>query len=147
NDIETDLFKKYFVTTANRLGSFKQKHTVIFNELETVTQENEELQASISELESEKKNQHTKINDQNKAVKLLLDKTKDLEKQNEKLKSDNANLITEKINAERTIQQYQKTVQGNNSTISKLETTIKNNKREIERLRNLKWHQKLFGKK
>ena len=147
NDIETELFKKYFVATANRLGSFKKKHTVILNELETVTQENDELQVSISELESDKQNQQTKINDQNKAVKLLLDKTKDLEKQNEKLKSDIANLTTEKINAEKTIQQYQRTVQGNNSTISKLETTIKNNEREIERLRNLKWYQKLFGQK
>jgi chromosome segregation ATPase len=147
NDIETDLFRKYFVTTANRLGSFKQKHTDILNELETITQENEELQVSVSELEREKLNQQTKINDQNKAIKLLLDKTKDLEKQSEKLKSDIATLTTEKASAAKTIQQYQKTVQGNNATISKLETTIKNNEREIERLRNLKWYQKLFGQK
>ena len=147
NDIETDLFRKYFVATANRIGSFRQKHTDTLSELVAKTQENGELQASISELESEKLSQQTKINDQNKAIKLLLDKTKDLEKQSEKLKSDISTLTTEKANAEKTIQQNQKTIQGDKATISKLETTIKNNEREIERLRNLKWYQKLFGQK
>ncbi len=147
NDIETDLFRKYFVTTANRIGSFRQKHTDTLNKLVTKTQENEELQTLNSELEREKLSQQTKINDQNKAVKLLLDKTKELENQEEKLKSEISTLITEKVNAEKTIQQHQKTIQVNMVTISKLETIIKNNEQEIERLRNLKWHQKLFGQK
>ncbi|MFM7856184.1 MAG: AAA family ATPase [Flammeovirgaceae bacterium] len=147
NDIETELFRKYFVATANRLGSFRQKHTVTLSELLAKNQENEELQASISVLESEKLSQETKINDQNKAIKLLLDKTKDLEKRSEKLKSDISNLTTEKAHAEKTLQQNQKTIQEGKATISKLETTIKNNEREIERLRNLKWYQKLFGQK
>ncbi len=147
NDIETDLFRKYFVATANRQGSFRQKHTDTLNELVTKNQENEELQVSISELESENLSQQTKITDQNKAIKLLLDKTKDLEKQCEKLKSDISNLTTERANAETTILRHQKTIQENKATISKLETTINSNEREIERLRNLKWHQKLFGQK
>ncbi len=147
NDIETDLFRKYLVTTANRLGSFRQKYTDALNDLITKTQENEELQLSISDLESEKLSQQTKINDQNNAIKRLLDKTKDLEKQDERLKSEILTLTIEKVNAERTIQQHQITIQGNKETISKVETTIKNNEQEIERLRNLKWQQKLFGKK
>lgn len=147
NDIESDIFRKYFIAAANRLGSYRQKHTDTLNELLTKNQELEELHASISELESEKQSQRTKINDQNKAIKLLLDKTKDLEKQSEKLKSDILTLTTEKANAEKTIQQNQKTIQGDKATISKLETTIKNNEREIERLKNLKWYQKLFGQK
>jgi hypothetical protein len=147
NDIETDLFRKYFVETANRLGSFRQKYTDALNELVAKTQENEELQVSISDLQSEKLSQQTKINDQNNAIKLLLDKTKDLEKQGERLKSEISSLTLEKVNSEKTIEQHQKTIQGNKVTISKLETTIKNNEQEIERLRNLKWHQKLFGQK
>ncbi len=147
NDIETDLFRKYFVTTANRIGSFRQKHTVTLKKLVTKAQENEELQTLNSELEREKLGQQTKINDQNKVVKLLLDKTKELENQEEKLKYEISTLITEKVNAEKTIQQHQKTIQVNMVTISKLETIIKNNEQEIERLRNLKWHQKLFGQK
>jgi len=147
NDIETDLFRKYFVATASKLGSFKQKHTNSLNELLAKTQDNEELKASISDLESEKLSQQTKINDQNKEVKLFLDKTKDLDKQNEKFKSDISTLITEKENAEKKIQQYQKTIQGNKVTISILETSNKSKDKEIERLRNLKWYHKLFGQK
>ncbi len=147
NDIETDLFRKYFIVTANKIASFRQKHTNALNELVTKTQENEELQAWISELKSEKLSQKTKINDQNEAIKLLLEKIRDLEKQSEKLKSDISTLTTEKAYAEKIIQQNQKTIQGNKATISKLETIIKNNEREIERLRNLKWYQKLFGQK
>lgn len=147
NDIETDSFKKYFVATAKRLGSFKQKYPDTLKELETKTTENKELQISISELEKEKINQQIKTNDQNKAVKLLLDKIQDLEKQDEKLKSEILTLTTEKVDAGRTIQQYQKTVQGNKTTISELEITIKKNEMEIERLRNLKWYQKLFGQR
>lgn len=147
NDIETELFRKYFVATANILGSFKQKYTKTLNELKTKTLEIEELQVSTSDLESEKLRQNTKINDQNNAIKLLLHKTKDIEKQGERLKSEISALKIEKVNAENTIQQHQKTIQGNKETISNLELKIINNEQEIERLRNLKWHQKLFGQK
>jgi PIF1-like helicase/UvrD-like helicase C-terminal domain len=133
NDIETDLFRKHFVTIGNRLGSFRQKHTATLNELAIKKQENEKMQVSISELEDEKLSQQTKI--------------KELEKQNEKQKSEISTLTTEKANAEKAIQQQQKTIQGNEANISKLETTIKSNDKEIERLRNLKWYQKLFGQK
>jgi len=139
NDIETDLFRKYFVATANRLGSFRQKYTDTFSELKAKTQENEELQASISELESEKLTQQTKINDQNKTIKLLLDKAKRLD---EALKS----LTTNKANAENLNKQLQKAIQEQEKTISILESAIKYNTKEIERLKNLKWYHKLFGK-
>ena len=147
NDIETESFKKYFIVTASKFASFKEKYSNSLKRLEETTQENISLRNSISDLETETSNQQTKINEQNKAIKLLLDKTKELEKQTVKLNSDISTLATEKASAEKTIQQYQKTVQGNNTTISKLETTIKNNEQEIERLRNLKWYQKLFGQK
>jgi len=117
------------------------------NQLATKNHENEELQVSISELESVKLSHQTKISEQNKAIKLLLDMTKDLEKQNEKLKSDISTLTTEKSISETTIQRLQKTIQKNKATISKLETTINSNEREIERLSNLKWYKKLFGQK
>lgn len=147
NDIETESFKKYFIVTALKLASFKEKYSNSLKRLEETTQENISLGNSISDLESETSNQHTKINEQNKAIKLLLDKTKELEKQTVKLNSDISTLTTKKASAEMTIQQYQKTVQVNNTTISKLERKIKNNEQEIERLRNLKWYQKLFGQK
>lgn len=147
NDIETESFKKYFIVTASKLASFKEKYCNSLKQLEKTTQENISLGNSIADLETEMSNQQTKINEQNKAIKLLLDKTKELEKQGEKLKSEISTLTIEKVNSEKTIQQHQKTIQGNKATISNLETTIKTNEQEIERLRNLKWHQKLFGQK
>jgi chromosome segregation ATPase len=76
----------------------------------------------------------------------LLDKTKDLNKQIERLKSEISVLTAEKANAEKTIQQYQKSVQEGEAAISKLEAIIISNELEIEHLRNLKWYHKLFRK-
>ena len=145
NDIETESFKKYFIITASKLGSFKQKLTIALQELETKSQKNINLENTISDLQTEINSQQTKIKEKNKAIKLLHDKTKELEKHNEKQKAELTKLITEKQNAEKSILQYQKTVQGHKRTISELETTAKQNNQDIERLRNLKWHQKLFG--
>jgi energy-coupling factor transporter ATP-binding protein EcfA2 len=147
NDIETESFKKYFIVTASKLGSFKQKLTIALKELETKSQENINLENTIADIETEKNSQHVKINEQNKAIKLLLDKTKELEKQSEKLKFDIAALTTENASSEKTILQYEKTIHRNNIRFSKLETVIKNNEQEIERLINIKWYQKLFGQK
>lgn len=147
NDIETESFKKYFTVTASRLSSFKQKLSNVLKELEKTIQENVNLENTIADLETEKNSQQARINEQNKAIKLLLDKTEEFEKQNEKQKSEIATLTTEKQNVEKSIQQYQKTVQGHKNTISELEATTKQNEQEIDRLRNLKWHQKLLGQK
>ena len=147
NDINTESLKKYFIVTASKLGSFKQKLTITFKELETKSQENINLENTISELETEKNSHQAKINDQNKAIKLLLDKTKELEKHNEKQKLEFAALTIEKQNGEKSIMQYQKTLQGLKKTNSELEIRAKQNEQEIERLRNLKWHQKLFAQK
>lgn len=140
NDIETESFKKYFITTASKLGSFKQKLTNVLEEFHEKTQEKVNLENTISDLETEKNSQQLKINEQNKAIKLLLDKTKELENQNESQNLEIATLTAEKQNAVKSIQQFQKTIQG-------LEVNLKQNEQEINQLRNLKWHQKLFGKK
>lgn len=147
NDIETESFKKYFIVTASKFALFKVKYSNSLNRLEETNRVNINLRNSIADLETEMSNQQIKINEQNRGIKLLLDKTQELEKQTENLKSEISILATEKSSVEKTIQQYKKTVQGNEATISKLESTIKNNEREIERLRNLKWYQKLLGQK
>lgn len=147
NDIETESFKKYFTVTTSKFGSFKQKLSTSLEVLKTITQENTNFEHTISDLETEKNSLQVKINEQNKAIKLLLDKTKELEKLNEKQKSEIAILTIEKQNAEKSIQQYQETVQRHKQTIVELEASTKQNDQEIDRLRNLKWHQKLIGQK
>ncbi|MEB2774429.1 AAA family ATPase [Algoriphagus sp. D3-2-R+10] len=147
NDIETESFKKYFIVTASKLGSFKQKLTTTLEGLEITNHEKLILENAIEDLETEKNSQQAKMNEQNKAIKLLLDKTKELEKLNEKQKSEMSTLTIEKQNAEKSILQLKKTDQGNKKVISELKATRKQSEQEIERLRNLKWHQKLFGQK
>lgn len=145
NDIETESFKKYFIVTATKLSSFKPKLLNTLEQLEETTNENIRLENSIADLETEKSSQQTKINEQNKAIKLLLDKTKELEKQSEKQESEIDLLIVEKQNAEKSILQYQKTIQEQKTAISEMETISKKNKQEIIRLRNIKWYQKLLS--
>lgn len=147
NDVETESFKKYFIVAASKLGSYKQKLSNTLKKLEVATKENISHKISIAVLETEKSNQQTKINEQNRAIKLVLDKTKELEKLIEKQKSEIATLTIDRLNAEKAIQRYQKVIKGHENVISELETTTKENEREIDRLRNLKWHQKLFGQK
>lgn len=147
NDIETESFKKYFSVTTSKFGSFKQKLSISLEVLKTITEENTNFEHTISDLETEKNSLQVKINEQNKAIKLLFDKTKELEKLNEKQKSEITILTIEKQNAEKSIQQYQETVQRHKQTIVELEASTKQNDQEIDRLRNLKWLQKLIGQK
>jgi hypothetical protein len=165
NDIGTYEFKRYLVVTANKLISFKNRNETLLEIIENKTLENyrlidehveftvdfgykyEELKVTISELEDKKNSLQAKINKQKKESINLHDKTKELEKINEHQKSEIAILTIEKQNAEKSIQQYQKTVQGQKKTIHELEASTKQNEQEIKRLKNLKWHQKLFGQK
>jgi len=105
------------------------------------------LGLTVSELENKIATQQTKINEQNRSIKILLDKTVEFEKFNEKLKSEIITLKKNKLDAEKSMQQQQKTIQDQKKSISELEETKRNNEQEIERLKNLKWHQKLFGQK
>jgi len=58
NDIETDSFRRLFIVTASKLGSFKQKYTGALIELDMRTQENEvqtgKLEADILNLTAER---------------------------------------------------------------------------------------------
>lgn len=147
NDIETDEFKKYFVTTSTRLGTYKHKLVNAIDESNLNKKENEELTIVISKLNEEVINIQNKNNEQNNAIKLLLEKTTSLEKTNETLLSENSALKTENKKSKKLINQLNSDLRGNKMIISKLENTIRLQEKEIERLRNLKWYQKLFGKK
>lgn len=168
NDIETDLFKKYFITIANKLGSFKQKYFDTFNELQINKQEKNELQSVILGLEKEKIRQESEINVKDINYKFLFDENEKNKNQIEILKTHISALIeetarldkiiftnkqqlellnehlkfvtNEKLNAENTNKKYKLLIQEKENVIKLLNI-------EIERLSNIKWYQKLFGKK
>jgi YD repeat-containing protein len=145
NDIQTEIFKKYFIVTSSKLSSFKQKLTNTLEKYEQLFQQNAKNESIIEFLELEHSSKQLKINEQNKAIKLLLDKSKDIEKLNDIQKLEIASLIIDKDIAEKSIQRYQKTIQENKYIINELIATQKKCEQEIERLRKLKWYQKLFG--
>ena len=147
NDIETDIFKKYFITTSKRLGSYKHKLVEAVNRNNLYYQENEELIGINSKLKEETISLQNKNIEQNNAIKLLLDKRTSLEKSNDNLLSENSALKTEKTKSDKLINQLNGNVKENKIIILKLENTIRMHEKEIERLRNLKWYQKLIGKK
>lgn len=147
NDIETETFKKYFIVTASNLSSFKQKFSNTLKHIEEITHKNIILEKSVSNLETAKDNQQIKLNDQNNAIKLLLDKIKNLETQNENLNSENVTLKFDKKDAETSIDKYQKIINAYQKDVVELNELIKENEREIGRLKKLKWYHKLFGQK
>ena len=147
NDIETDIFKKYIITNSTRLGSYKHQLANVINENKLNKQENDELIKSNSKFKEEIINHQKKNSEQNNSIKLLLDKTKSLETTNDELKSEVSLLKTEKIKVENSNIQLNRIIQDNRTKISILEQTISVQQNEIERLKKLKWYQKLIGKR
>ncbi len=116
NDIETDTFKKYFITTANKFASYKSKQELLLTKYEETTSENDDIKAKLFINENENIEFKNKIDEQNKGLKILLDKTNEYEKiveneinktknlfaeiaqlkiENEKFKSENITYKTE----------------------------------------------------
>ena len=120
------MFKRFFIVTASKLGSFKQRLPKTISLLDIAKEQNGHLQTSVTELEQEKNFQQAKIDEQNRAIKLLLDKTKEFENQNEKQKSEISDLELEILNAQTSIKQSKITIQVQKMTITELE----NEKRE-----------------
>jgi hypothetical protein len=155
NDIETDTFKNYFINTTSRFKSAIRLLIHVLRKLEIAKHKIKEYEILIDS----ERNNHSKIvnelniqiiwNDATNAANnqhytLLIEEKKiELEKQ----KSENNKLKIEKLKAEKSIQKSQKTIQEQIELISKLEMKVRHNEQEIDRLRNLKWHQKLFGQK
>lgn len=158
NDIETETFKKYFVIVANKLASFKQKQHETKKEVEKLEQENYYLKSSKLELEEENNDLKTKTTEQNKALKLLVGETENLTNRNNSLSKDlefaNTNLKStesayEKI--KRSNSEALKTIEKKDFLLKRMEQEIKQQnqiikdlKIETERLKKLKWFQKLM---
>ena len=196
NDIETDNFKKYFVTTANKFVSYKSKQELIYNHYQEIKSEKEEINTKLFKSENENIEYKNKVDEQNRGLKVLLDKTQEYERivenesiktknlideieklkiENEKYKSENLSYKTEIEHLENKKNELKKIKdtkvleinllnKENNKLENKitsfeseiielktkqniLEDSNRKNIIEIERQKNIKWHQKLIGKK
>ncbi len=93
NDIETEIFRKYFVTTANKFVSYKSKQELLFTDYQEIKSEKEEIKANLFINKNENIEFKNKIEEQNKGLKILLDKIQGYEKivENELNKTKNLN--------------------------------------------------------
>lgn len=154
NDINTDLFKRYFLVYCNKLFSYKTKNkslekqnTNLRNQLYNSEKKIEQLNLNIVEKDK-------KLSSQNESIKLLLGKSRKDDEQKKELQnnlSDSRNesyhLKENLSNINKNYSQASNEVLRLNATINELNRKIKSNEIEITRLQKIKWHQKLFGKK
>ncbi|HRG19261.1 MAG TPA: AAA family ATPase [Flavobacterium lutivivi] len=196
NDIETETFKKYFVITANKFVSYKSKQELIYNDYQEIKSEKEEINTKLFKTETENIEYKNKVDEQNRGLKVLLDKIQEYERivenesiktknlideiekskiENEKYKSENLSYKIEIEHLENKKNELKKIKdmkvleinflnKENNKLANKI-TSFENeiielktkqniledgNRKsiiEIERQKNIKWYQKLFGKK
>ena len=147
NDIDTDIFKKFIEVQGKRLLDFKQKNSSLIERLELTNNELSEAQENIESQAQELNNKSTKILEQNSSIGLLLEKTSEFENEIERLKK--ALKQTEKKLSDSQIHSngLETRLQKTESDLRNKKKEIQNNKIEIERLKNLKWYDKLIGKK
>jgi hypothetical protein len=147
NDIDTDIFTKYIEVQGKRLLDFRQKNSSLKDQIEIMNNELSEAKEHIELQTQELTDKSTKISEQNASTELLLNKTTEFENETKRLKKilkqEVKKLSDSKMNTKRLETKLQKT----ESDLRNRNKEIENNKSEIERLKNLKWYDKLRGKK
>jgi len=147
NDIETDIFKRYFSLNINRLFNSKKLADSFIQERFEIREQLNQLQNDIESKDNSLKQKETKIIELNNAVKLLLDKTKETEKENTDLSDELLNCKSDSNLKDSKIQIIERNIIEQNRKIKELESNNSGLYREIIRLQNIKWYQRLFGKK
>lgn len=147
NDIDTDIFTKYIEVQGKRLLDFRQKNSSLKDQNEIMNNELSEAKEHIELQTRELTDKSTKISEQNASTELLLNKTTEFENETKRLKKtlkqEAKKLSDSKMNTKRLETKLQKT----ESDLRNRNKEIENNKSEIERLKNLKWYDKIRGKK
>ncbi len=167
NDIETNLFKRFVVVSIKRFYDyvvFRNTMHALINKivLENDTLENtvnskeeeiKELTGNVKELSSELSAQKDKVRNLESEIKSLkkelsrkdwtiIKRDKEITSQTEliqELRNKNEGLASDIIS-------YEQKVETLHNTINNLLTINSNQEDELERVRNIKWYQKLFGK-
>lgn len=147
NDLDTDIFKKFIVVKGKRLSDFKQKNYSLIEQLELTKNELSESKENIELKTQELTEKANKISEQNSSIRLLLEKIAEFENENEQLKKAlkqvEKKLSDSLINSNRLETKLQKT----ESDLQDKNKENQDNKAELERFKNLKWYDKLIGKK
>jgi hypothetical protein len=133
NDIETDIFKKFIEVQGKRLYDYKQKSSSLIEKLDLTTNELSEAIETIDLQTQELSDKSIKISEQKSLNERLKKQLKQMEKDLSELQENSDELETK--------------LKKTKSELSSKSNENRTNKLEIERLRNLKWYDKLIGKK
>lgn len=154
NDIETELLKKYFTISAERLSSHINKYKSEKGQNQLLKAEQTSLQSRISELEQTNQRLTEKNSQQNNAVKTLLDQIGNLERHISELKKEKDILVSKNNGLNTEISEVKSNHFESRAKIKELEDisieeknlTRKLTKR-VQELENRKWYQVLLSRK
>lgn len=147
NDIETDIFKRYVSSWTKRLFNSKKFADSFIQERFEIKEKLNQIQNDIVSKVNALEQKEAKIIELNNAVKLLLDKTQEIEKEKTDLSDELLNCKSDSNLKDSKIQILERNIIEQNRKIKELETNNSGLYREIIRLQNIKWYQRLFGKK
>ncbi|HYQ57670.1 MAG TPA: hypothetical protein VEP89_10025, partial [Draconibacterium sp.] len=145
--IETSEFKRYFLLFASRLSLLNRKYFDSQRKLNELENKIKEQEGIINNQQNVIENNNKKISEQNNAIKLLLDSTENLENKNIVQSNELSQKTLENQNLHILTSNYKKSLAEHKKTIEDLERKIQLQKEENNRIRNIKWYQKLTGKK
>lgn len=146
NDIETETFQKFIGIQGKRLLGYKSEIKAFDKKRELINSELIECRETINFQTLEITEQSEKLNEQNSDIELILKKMTEFENKSIHLKKK---LKT----AEQKVKESEVKINGLEAKLKNTQTKAEQylrenelNKLEIKRIRNLKWHHKLFGK-
>ncbi|MDD2204336.1 MAG: AAA family ATPase [Bacteroidales bacterium] len=140
NDIETEIFKKYFVTTASRLYSYVNKSQMLLSENIILEKDKNDIQTKLADKKDKDQQFRNKIKKQNDMLGLML----------EKLQQSEINLArsTEKIkDLQICNSEYKDKILLLEDQLCESEQNGKNLQKKLKETNDVRWYQKLFGKK
>jgi hypothetical protein len=147
NDIDTNEFKKFIEVQGKRLLDYKQKSSSIIEKNELTKYELTEAKEHINLQNQELAEKSAKISEQNSSIGLLLGKTDEFENETKRLKEALKQIEKELSDSQIHSNGLETKLQKTESDLCKSNKEIQINKEEIERLKNLKWYDKIRGKK
>ncbi len=147
NDIETEIFKRYINTTCSRWTNYEDHFEKLVKENKNTKDSKRALEIMSKEFVNENALLQKKIITQNSAIKLLLDKVKEFENINTKSDQQLSGLKKELRQVSDSLLSFQKKASLQENELEELKKTIIVQEKEIARLRNIKWHEKLLGSK
>ncbi len=147
NDIETSEFKRFFHVFTSRFNVLNRKYFDSQKKLIELENKIKEQEETINNQQNKIEINNKKIVEQNNAIKLLLDSTENLEVKNLNQSKELSQKLIEIQNLNNSISSYKNMLAGHKKTIEELERQLQLQKEENNRIRNIKWYQKLTGKK